>query len=292
VRDATEGGASFTAGPFNCFGQWWQVTSTDGELIRLFSDLYAPMLVEPTPQADVVEYRLVPPIEGGRGAVYRDGHLLGGGVRPARVMAKVIWGINRQIIDNTSDRLLLHAAAAADGTGRVVLLPAAMEAGKTTLVTGLLDRGLAYLTDEAAAVRPDLTVQGFAKPLSIDTGSWSLLRHHRPHLADRLAPYMSEQWQVPPHHFTTVLDEGSLALIVFPSYRTGAPTTFERLDAIDALDLARASTFGREGRPLPVDRLAGLAEVVTAVPCYELRSGDLTEACSRVIAALEARADE
>jgi hypothetical protein len=289
VADATDVPARL--GPFACFGQRWSIDVDEPALTELLETLNAPLLTAAVPDDGIVGYRVVTPADQGSGIVFRDEEDLGRSRRPARVLGKLIWAINRQVIDRTADPVLLHASAAADADGRVVLLPAPMESGKTTLVTGLLDRGMHYLTDEASLVEPDLAVRGFAKPLSIDRGSWDVLRHHEPQLPPELAPYMEDQWQVAPHTFTTVVPSGQLAVVVFPSYVTGAATTFDRLTPMDALDLARASTFGVEGEPLPTYKIARLAMMVTSVPCFALRSGDLDEACAAVMGGLEAADD-
>jgi hypothetical protein len=285
-------GGLHRTGPFACFGQRWQFSSHDGPLIELLRSLYAPMSVRRLGAAAVAEYQVEPGRGGHGGTIFRDGELVAGGLSSPRLMGKLVWAVNRQVIDNAAEhRVLFHASAAADASGRVVLLPAPMESGKTTLVTGLLDRGLRYLTDEAAAVETDRTVRGFAKPLSIDPGAWDLLPHHAPALSATLMTYMTGQWQVPPDGFTEVAASGKLALIVFPSYRAGSPTSFVRLGAVDALDLARASTFAQDERPLRAVKLTRLARLVSAVPCYTMRSGDLANACTTVLEALDDPSD-
>ena len=274
------------AGPFACFGERWRITSDDLALTRFLGELYAPMLDDSHGGVAAVTYHLTAACGERSGEVHRDDELLVQSPRPARLLGKLVWAINRQVIDASGQRLLLHAAAAADPRGRVVLLPAPMESGKTTLVTGLLDRGLAYLTDEAAAVEPDLSVHGFRKPLSIDKGSWEVLGHHRPVLPSRHSAYLDDQWQVAPHRFAPVMPRGVLAAIVFPSYRAGEVTALERLHPVSALDLARASAFGEPGQPLPAGKMAQLAQVVTSVPCFSLRFSDLAEACSSVLEVL------
>lgn len=274
-------------GPFTCFDQRWQITADDPVLLALIDELFAPLRTNGAPGTSSVSYRIEHIGDGATYEVYRDDQPLPSSKQSSRTIGKLVWGINRQVIDGAMDRLVLHAAAAAADDGRVVLLPAPMEAGKTTLVTGLLDRGLAYLTDEAATVDPDLTVHGYAKPLSIDKGSWSLFEHHRPQLGDRLASLMAHQWQVPPHTFTRVIPNGRLTLIVFPAYDPEAPTTVERLNPIAALDHIRESTFAREGQPIPATKIASLANIVEQVPCFALRSGDLAEACTQVLHLLE-----
>ena len=278
----------FAAGPFTCFGQTWRFTGNDDQVIELLHTLYAPLQLSGHAGAAVVEYRLDlrAPRRGGK--LFRDGVPLGEGLSPARLLRKLVWAINRQVIDGSvQQHLLLHASAAADAAGQGVLLPAPMESGKTTLVTGLLDRGLHYLTDEAAIVEPDLTVRGFTKPLSVDHGAWELFGHHTPELPTNLAPYMAQQWQVPAQGITEVAASGRLALVVFPNYCPGAPTRLTRLTAVGALNHARASTFAPDERPLSATKVGELAAIVTEVPCYSLRSGDLEDSCTAVLSALD-----
>ena len=278
----------FPVGLFSCFGQTWRFTGNDAQVIDLLHTLYSPLQLPGLAGAAVVEYRLDLRATGRGGHLFRDGEPLGEGLSPARLLRTLVWAINRQVIDGAvQQHLLLHASAAADAAGQVVLLPAPMESGKTTLVTGLLDRRLHYLTDEAAIVEPNLTVRGFAKPLSIDRGAWELFDHHAPELPPSLAPYMAQQWQVPAQRITEVAESGRLALIVFPSYCPGTPTRLTRLRTVDALNHARGSTFAPDDRPLSATRIAELAAIVTGVPCYSLRSGDLEGSCTAVLSALD-----
>jgi hypothetical protein len=52
-----------------------------------------------------------------------------------------------ELADRSRDGLLLHAAALVDA-GRGVLIPGGIGAGKSTLTTWLLSKGLGYMTDE------------------------------------------------------------------------------------------------------------------------------------------------
>ncbi len=205
--------------------------------------------------------------------------------RPATLLGRLVWAINRQVIDGTTDRLLLHAGAVEiDGVG--VLLPADMEAGKTTLVTGLLDRGAGYLTDEAASVTArdqDLIVEGYAKPLSIDPGSWEVLAHHEPGLEPDLADYFASQWQVSAARVGRVVRQAPLGVVVFRRFEAGTPTRLERLGPAAAVQRAVTCTFVTDTDHLPVVRLRELAGMVERVPVYELVGGDLDAACDEVL---------
>jgi hypothetical protein len=236
-------------------------------------------------------YRLLPPDGGAPGAVTRDADTLVVSPRPASLLGRLVWAINQQVINGSSDRLLLHAGAVdLDGVG--VLIPAAMESGKTTLVTGLLDRGFGYLTDEAASVTAELVLEGYPKPLSIDQGSWEILAHHRPAVGLELVPYLKDQWQVPAQDISRVISGSRLGLIVFRGYVEGAETRLERLTPASALGLAIESTFVTDRPHLSEQRLKDLAVIAERIPAYELVGGDLDEACQAVLGALGSVAGE
>lgn len=193
---------------------------------------------------------------------------------PAGVLATLLWDINRRAVAATTGDLVLHAGAVADEAGRAILLPAAMEAGKTTLVTALLRDGMRYLSDELAAVSDGTaTVRPFSKALSLDPGSWPLF----PELAPRdgrggLSPH---QWLVTADDVRPGADHGStapLGMLVFPRHAPGAATALHPLSPVEALVHLAACAFRLDDDPASVlPRLARLAE---AVPAHRLTIGD------------------
>lgn len=267
-------------GPFRAFDQQWRIATTDRALAQHLDDLYAGARVaEGATVGSGVTYRVLP-VDGEQpGILAREAEVLISARDPARLLGRLIWTINRQVIDNSVAPLLLHAACARLDDA-CVLLPAAMEAGKTTLVAGLIDRGAVYLTDEAAAIDEHLMVEGFAKPLSIDAGSWTVLPHHEPTIPPALRAYHRRQWQVPAPRVTR---RGRLSLIVFPSYEAGSSTRLERLEPIQALERALPCTFAQEGETVPARKVAMLASIVTEVPCYTLVLDDLDAACCAIL---------
>ena len=199
------------------------------------------------------------------------------------ILKYLTWHINQAAIKaSESSYVLLHAAAAShDGIGAI--FPAGMEAGKTTLVAGLLREGWKYLTDEAAALDPDsLDIQPFAKPLSIDKGSWEVLADFEPDLDIATSRFVEKQWQVNPGlHFADVHSRAVPAgLVIFPQYSRGAATVIEEIRAVEGLLGAMRQTFDfhlRGRRNLEV-----LAELVRRAGCYRLTVGDLQSACTAV----------
>ena len=273
-------------GPFEALGQRYEVWTDDEALAGFLAILYAPMVSVDGAEAAV--YRVVAPTVTRKGTVLRDGRVMGERRSRAGVLQLLQWAINRQVIDRSClDRVLLHAGAVAR-EGAAVVLPAAMEAGKTTLTTGLLDRGFDYLTDEAAAIAPDLTVTGYAKPLSIDPGSWEVLDHHRPKVDSVLDGYLDRQWHVPVVPIAGVVASARLGVVVFPRYQAGAPPELERLSPAAALIELAHCTFVPEDVPMPTDHVRQLAGIIAAVPVYRMVSGDLAGACDAVSRVLDA----
>jgi hypothetical protein len=277
-----------TLGPYGTFGETFRILTPDARLAGLVSELYGAMTVrggDVGRLGSTVDYRIVPVDGDEEGWVTRGSETIGRSLRPASVLRHLVWAINQQVINGSTDRLLLHAAAAdLDGTG--VLIPAKMESGKTTLVTGLLDRGLGYLTDEAASVTPGLVLEGYPKPLTVDEGSWATLAHHRPRVHEDLEPYFDSQWHVPAQRIGPVVRRSRLGLVVFRRYEPDTPLRFDRLTPADALEPAIASTFVTDRTYLAVSRLRALVAVLEQVPAYELVGGELDEACDTVIGAL------
>ena len=204
------------------------------------------------------------------------------GVNASRVLGYLTWHVNREAIRSGHDRVLVHAAAAElDGVG--VLLPAEMDAGKTTLVAGLVKAGFGYLTDEAAVIDPvSLRLHPYPKPLSIDPGSWPVLADLTPRVDGSTAPYLKEQWQVPATRIrpTAVSGPVDVALVIFPRYMPETGTEVRPLRGSQAMLRLLEQTFGFH--VLGRRNLEVLGRLVEGVACYRLESGDLDGACQAV----------
>jgi hypothetical protein len=174
---------------------------------------------------------------------------------------------------------VLHAAAAATPAG-AVLLPAIGNAGKSTVVTGLVRAGLDYLSDEAVAYLPDGRLRPFPKAISLDRGSWPLFPQLAP--VDDPADLHGLRWQIPPDRVRS----GSIAgpavprWIVTPAYQPGATAHLEPLASEDAFTILLEQSFhvGASGRSLE-----DLARLVERVPCRRLVSGDVDGAVAAVL---------
>lgn len=197
------------------------------------------------------------------------------------VVLRIIGELNAVAVDSVPDHLVLHAGAVADDRG-AVLLPAASNAGKSTLTTALVADGLAYLTDEAAAIGDDGRVRPFPKAVSLDPGSFPLFPDLRPPTAtSELARVVNDrEWQVDPARIGSVGGPATVRLVVCPQWRAGTPTRVHRVPAREALPLLLGQAFDFGAQPEVVfPRLARLAE---EVPVYRLGYGDLVGAVAAV----------
>ncbi len=282
-------------GPYEALGQRFRILTTDGPLARFLAELFAPMELTDLHRSTegsgdepaTAVYRLIPPQANQVGVVERDGEILGSSRRRHEILRLLQWGINRQVIERAcSARVILHAGAV-DFDGKGVVIAGLMEAGKTTLTTGLLERGFRYLTDEAVAVDADLMLEGYAKPLSIDPGSWRVLSHLKPATDEALGGYHDRQWQVAAQHVAPVVPASRLAAIVVTRYVEDVPVDVERVSPSDALATLAHCTFVPEHSVMPVSRVRELADLVAAVPVFRLTSGDLEESCAAVSWVLE-----
>jgi hypothetical protein len=278
-----------TLGPFGCFGRRWTVRTDDEALADLLADLYADLSTSGCGPAPA-RFAVLSPSDDGPGVVLRDGIRIDAGHAPSHLLGALVWSVNRWALDDVSrDRLLLHAGGVVREDGIAVLLPAPSESGKSTLTTGLLDRGLAYLSDEAVALDPDGTLTGYPKPLSIDRGAWSLLSHHSPDPAGPHAAYLARQWHVRASAFARVVGRARLGVVIFPRYVAAARTALRLLSPSEAVVFGGRSTFApANAGSLQTWQVRVLAEALAGVSCFELLTSDLDAACGLVVDTLAA----
>jgi hypothetical protein len=196
-----------------------------------------------------------------------------------RVLAVLLWHVNREAVRTSAGEYVpLHAAAAVrHGIG--VLLPAPTERGKTTTIAGLIQAGFGYLTDEVAAIDPQsLLIEPFPKALSIDRGSWAVLADLRPPDGDPV----TGQWQVPPESIRAgaVASPTPVRLVVAPSYRRAEPTALHPVSRAEGLVMLIDSTFGF--RDAPARNLEVLTRIVEGSDCFRLVIDDLDAAVELV----------
>lgn len=265
---------------FQALGHRFAVGSTDAGIGRLLDELYEPCVVPGEADTWYWIYQLKPGAQMRHIFVNRDCPVSYD--RESWVLRYLTWHVNHEVIQRSSDYVLLHAAAA-ERHGLGVVFPAPPEAGKTTLVAGLIRSGFRYVTDEAVAIDPStLDVIPYPKPLSIDPGSWSVLPDFAPTGVKIGAGYHESQWHVNPQVIREDAISGSvgLALVVFPKFVEGARTFVEPVRPSEALVEVLGQTFRlhEHGRR----NFGVLGRCIQKMPCYRLVSGDLEEACLAV----------
>lgn len=264
---------------FDALGWAFTVSSDHAPLVEHVTTLYAGLGVG-APGGDVHSYR-IERVARDDYALDLDGEALGTGDDPSRFVATIVHDVNQHAIE-TTPLLAAHAGGVVGARGAVVM-PAHMEAGKTTLTAGLVRAGFGYLSDEAVAFDWDtLDITAYAKPLSIDPGAWELFPQLEPHAAIGGEGYKASQWQVPPDAVRpgAVVPTARARHVVFPQYVPGADTRLVAIGGAEAVvELAKNTFhFSSHGRRA----LDALARLVTSVECHRLTVGDLEAAVATI----------
>jgi hypothetical protein len=252
---------------------------------------YVERLFAPFASADAAEHLYSIVDEGprfkNRYALYFDGQPIVRTPFEPLALAFLLWHLNIAVVA-ASDRYLLVHSAAASFNGSAILLPAAKDSGKTTLVARLVQRGCGYFTDEATAIDPvTLAVHAYPKPLAVEPGSWEVLADLRPDLDDRFLPYVQEQWHVVPDSIRpgAIAEPCRPRLIVSPHYAAGAQTELEAISRAQAVLLLAENAFNFGSHK--ADGLHAFAEMVSGCECFRLTIGSHNDASDAVMRMVE-----
>lgn len=221
-----------------------------------------------------------------RHRIYRDGSRILDTPDPARAFLYLLWDVNQRMFRTTDDKVLVHASVV-EYEGRGVVMSAPSESGKTTLSLGLVERGLGYLTDEAAAFDPEtLLIHPFPKSFSVDVGAQPFLQRHKPKADRSITDYLHGQWQVTPESVRAGATSGPVlpGWIVLPRYVNGGETQLAPVSRAEALTLLMEQCLNLHvhGR-YAFERLA---EIVRRSRCFQLIMGDLDSACDTMLVML------
>lgn len=190
----------------------------------------------------------------------------------------VLWHVNHEAVRKTTRHLLVHASVA-EYEGTALLFPAPMESGKSTLVAGLVQAGLQYLTDETAAIDVgSLVIHPYPKSISLDPGSWPLLPSLHPQYGPELEAFSSLQWSVDPRAIRSdaIGSPCRPGLVIAPRFAEGATTRLEPMPRAEAVVVLAEQAFnldlhGQAG-------LEALGAIARRSDCYRLVMGDLDSA--------------
>ncbi len=228
-------------------------------------------------------YSVVTGAEAGeRYRIYLDGEGLVGAPDADVVARYLLWHVNYEVIKATSAHLLVHAAGATI-RGAAVVLPGEMNAGKTTLVAGLVLDGFKFLTDELVALNVSTgLVDPYPRPLNIGRGSWQALSRLRPADRDEEDPIPRLVWHVDATSIRpdAVAHSAPLRWVIAPRYERGSPTELQPLSRPEAIELLHRHAFNR--RQLGSTGIRALVTAVSRARCTRLVNGDLPSAVACV----------
>ncbi len=255
------------------------VYSDEPEVVLLVQELFAPLAT--TRPAQRVLSMGSATVEDRPGyCVALDGVVIARTTAPSVAFTHLLFDTNRLAIENAVGPVVLHAAGAVAGD-IAIALPGPMDAGKSTLVAGLVANGLSYLTDELVAIDSATThCRPYAKAISLGVSPDELARL-RWDAPGQWVEYLAMSGLVPVRSIRSdvVATATKLGLVVLPRYESSASTEVTRLDLSDALMSVAAHAFHLE-RP---GTLRALSDALEGIPCYRLVSGHLDEAVAAVL---------
>jgi hypothetical protein len=194
----------------------------------------------------------------------------------------ILWDVYMEAIKSCGDYLALHASAASlDGVGMV--FPGRQNAGKSTLVAGLVSSGFGYLTDEAALV--DLAsgfLHPFPKGLVLAHDSVRAIPDLMNRLPEELRDRPSSQYHVAPDEVRVdaIGEPCPLRLVIFPRYQESGTTAAESIPRAEGLMTLLEDSFNFMTLGDPAFRLA--AELSRELHFYRLTVSDLKDAAGVV----------
>jgi hypothetical protein len=186
----------------------------------------------------------------------------------------------------------LHAAGVVAGD-RAVVLPGVPDAGKSTLVTALVQQGLGYLSDEVVGLAlAGGGVAGYPKRISLELGSWALFPDldgrasratHPSFDPTRVRWYDARDLQ--PNALAWQGLPLDLGLVVVPRYDPHEASSVTRLDPVEAMTMLLGNAFNLAS--LGAAALLRLRDVALAVPAYRLVHQD-SQGAARTVRTLMA----
>jgi len=137
----------------------------------------------------------------------------------------------------------LHAASV-EKNGKVIIMPAVAESGKTTLTATLLRHGFKLFSDESTSLDYDGYVHPLPFCMNIKEGSWKVLSDTYPHLSERDIHSRFDGQSIrflPPENMHKGRQKASL--IIFPKYISGARTSLVTINAREALSKINEASY-------------------------------------------------
>ena len=197
-------------------------------------------------------------------SVYRDGTLITQVSQPSNALRAVLRECNGAPLERQSSNVVFHAAGADLGSGQV-LFPGVSNAGKSTLITQLVQRGHGYLSDEAIAVSlSSLHAQPFHKAICLEKGAQAMFGELEPQSA------LTQTWDVDPRGVGPgrLSSGGPICAIVFPEFRADAALECTPLSPFETLQGLLANAF--EFRTIGQACFTAMVALAGSTPAHRL----------------------
>jgi hypothetical protein len=180
----------------------------------------------------------------------------------------------------------VHGGAVTRGD-ECIIMPASTGSGKSTLTAALLANGYGYSTDDVALLEGEpMRVRGIPTCIGLKTGSWKVLGRAFPEI-ERLPVHLRADGQEvrylrpPASALASSQEPFRVRAIVFPSYARGADAHLKPIGAAEALTRLTQAGYDLPGR-LDDEVVDRLVVWISAIPCFELGYGSLTEAITQI----------
>ena len=212
-------------------------------------------------------------------SIYGNGSELLASLRDQQVGLGLLHAARSLLYAEAKYDVAFHAAMVAHDD-RGVLLCAPREGGKSTLAAYLVTQGFELLTDEPALLDLDsCAVSPLDLPLSLKEGSWDVLRHEWPQMADTPVHVRSDGVKIrllhPPRARLSL--PRRLTHIAFPEYRASSEAYSERLSPLRTVKLLDEGGMIL-ARHLTRDTFEAFLRLVCTTPAYVVRYASLQEA--------------
>ena len=212
-------------------------------------------------------------VDGPRWALGDSRNKIISSLRREEVVPLLIDRLQALVYRRNGARLALHGAAI-HWRGRNWLLPGASGAGKSTLSARLLQAGARCYSDEIIALDSAQRPTALNLPIALKSGSWGLFGatdlDAQPERRRRDGRRLKYRW---PPQFATAEDARAPSLVVFPSFKSGAPVTVRPLGVIESLEMLSAAGYEFLSAD-PLGLVEGLARWLNHRPRFRLEYGE------------------
>ena len=171
----------------------------------------------------------------------------------------------------------LHAASV-EKNGKVIVMPAVAESGKTTLTATLIRHGFKLFSDEVTSLDYDGCVHPLPFCMNIKEGSWHVLSEMYPQLSKRDVHSRFDNQSIrflPPENMHK--GRKKVSHILFPKYTPGAKTSLTPISATEALLKINKASYQVQDN-MDKNKFELILENLIILPKFTLEYSDLDEA--------------